>query len=217
MTKQIPSRRLPSGASKAAAERGSALVEFLFASALLIVPLLLGTAGIGQNLVRANLVTGVCRDAAHMYAYGVDLSTTSGKNLLVQLAQGLDFTASAGNGTILLSTITYIDDQDCTAAGYTANSSSCPNLYKTVFTRRVVVGNSNLTTSAFGTPSSSIMTTDGSITRQNYLQDSSAIASGFSSLIPLVSGQYAYMAEMYVSSPIYNPFGSGGVSSRSIF
>jgi hypothetical protein len=198
-------------------ERGSALVEFLFASALLIVPLLIGTAGIGQNLIRANSVTGVCRDAAHMYAYGVDLSTAAGKNLVVQLGQGLGITANGGNGTVLLSTITYVDDNDCKAAGLKADNTNCPNRQNMVFTRRIVIGNSSLLTSAFGTPKSSILTSDGSIVTQDYLTDSTARVANFASLIPLTSGQYAYVAEMYVSAPPYNPFGSGGVSSRSIF
>jgi hypothetical protein len=203
--KHLPLRRRTRG-------KGSALVEFVMATGFFIVPLLVGIMVIGQNLILANLVTLVCRDAAHMYAYGVDFSQTGNQNLLIQVAQGINMTTTGGNGVVILSTVTYVASTDCTAAGYQANTTSCPNMNQTVFIRRIVIGNSSLTSSAYGTPNSSILNSDGTISTANYLTDPSAQAANFSSLITLASGQYAYMAEMYVSS-----FNSSGVYSRSIF
>lgn len=216
----IRTERTPiSGVRRRSSERGSALVEFLLAAGLLLVPLLLGTMFFGMSLVRANQVTELCRDAAHMYAYGVDFSQSSSQNLIVQLAQGLNMSTTGGNGVIILSTVTYIADADCVSGGY-SDPSTCPNDKQTVFTNRIVIGNPSLSTSAFGTPSSGIVAANGNITNTNYLKDTSARAVGFSNLIALSSGQYAYVAETFVNSPDFNVWkfsGSGLISSRSIF
>jgi len=141
--------------------------------------------------------------------------------LLLQISRGLNMTINGRNGVVILSMVTYIDDSDCTAAGLQANASQCPNDKKAVFTQRLVIGNSTVRSSAFGTPNAGIVnTTTGNITTHDYLTDTSAVASGFSGVIPLSSGQYAYMAEMFVNSPDYsfgNIFGLPSVSSRSIF
>jgi hypothetical protein len=205
-------------------QSGSALIEFLFASIFLIFPLLLGTFVFGMSLVRANQVAEICRDAGHMYAYGVDFSQLNSKNTLVQMAKGLNMTVTGGNAVVTLSTITYIDDSDCTAAGLA--TSSCPNWHNTVFVRRIVVGNSQLQSSAFGSPSGNIIDSSGNISTSDYLTDTSARATNFSSVIPLVSGQYAYLAEAYAASPDFNLWSDnrfwnwimpGGISARSIF
>lgn len=201
-------------------ERGSALIEFLLATALIILPLLIGTFVIGMSLVRANQVAEVSRDAAHMYAYGVDFSQTSSQNLLLELAQGLNMTLTGGNGVVILSTVTYVGDNDCLAAGI--QPGDCPNDNSTVFTRQIVVGNSALQGSAFGTPSAAIIGSGGNITTMNYLTNASARANNFASVITLSSGQYAYVAETFVISPDFNIFGGGlispgGISARSIF
>jgi len=182
---------------------------------------LFGTFIFGMRLVRANQVAEVCRDAGHMYAYGVDFSQTSSQNMLVQLAQGLNITTSGGNGVIILSTITYIASNDCIAGGY--SSGSCPNINNTVFTRRIVIGNANLSingqlqASAFGTPPSSIIDSSGNISSANYLGSSAAIANNFYSIIQVSSGQYAYVAEAFFVSPDFSLLSPGGISARSIF
>jgi hypothetical protein len=202
-------------------QQGSALLEFLLASLLLIFPLLFGTFLFGMRLVRANQVAEVCRDAGHMYAYGVDFSQTSSQNVLAQLAQGLKMTPTGGNGVVILSTITFIGPNDCTAGGYT--SGTCPNVNNTVFTQRIVVGNPNLyinsqlQASAFGTPSSTIIDSQGNISTANYLGKSSAIATNFLSVIPITSGQSAYVAEAFFLSPDFNLLSPGGIAARSIF
>jgi len=204
-------------------EEGSALIEFLLASIFLIFPLLLGTIVFGLSLVRANQVAEVCRDAGHMYAYGVDFSQPSSQNMLVQLAQGLNMTTSGGNGVVILSTVTLLAANDCVAGGFA--SGACPNLGQTVFTRRIVIGNSQLHTSAFGNPAG-IVGSGGNIQAADYAASASAVASNFSSVIPLPAGQFAYVAEAFVVSPDFKFWGGnsywswispGGISARSIF
>lgn len=201
-------------------QRGSALVEFVVCFALFWVPLFLGLVVMGFDLIRAMQVTQVCRDAGHMYSYGMDFSQTAYQNLLVSLAPGLNMTTTGGNGVVILSTVTYIAASDCTAGGYQATQSSCANLNQTVFTRRIVVGNSALHASAFGTPSSSDMDSSGNISSAGYLNNSNDRAVGFSNLIPLQSGQFSYMSEMYVQSPDvswWSYLGTAWANSRSIF
>lgn len=194
---------------------GSALVEFSL-STLFWIPLLLGTIFIGLNIVRAIEVTQICRDAGHMEAYGVDFSQPANQQILVQLAAGFTFTVNSGNGVIILSTITMISPQDCTAAGL----SSCANINYPVFTRRIVIGNSSLRSSSFGTPNAADIDASGNISAKYYLNDTTTRAGTFNSVLPLLSGQYAYLAEAYFSSPDLNwpGFVSGsGNYTRVIF
>jgi hypothetical protein len=205
-------------------EEGSALIEFLLASIFLIFPLLLGTIVFGLSLVRANQVAEVCRDAGHIYAYGVvDFSLPSSQNMLVQLSQGLNMTTSGGNGVIILSTVTLVGADDCRAGGFP--SGDCRNLDKAVFTRRIVVGNSQLHGSAFGDPAG-IVGSGGNIQPADYAASASALAGNFSNVIPLTVGQFAYVAEAFFVSPDLNFWGGnsywswispGGISARSIF
>jgi hypothetical protein len=180
----------------------------------------LGTIVLGLNLARSIRVTELCRDAGHMYAYGVDFSQTANQNLLLRLANGLNITATSGNGVIIFSTVTYIAASDCTAGGLTANASQCPNLNYMVFTNRLVIGNASLKTSAFGTPNSGDMDSSGSISSSEFLTDTTTRATGFSNLITVSSGQYAYVSEAYFSSPDYDWTGfltGTGVAARNVF
>ncbi|HEX3681964.1 MAG TPA: hypothetical protein VHU83_05425 [Bryobacteraceae bacterium] len=206
---RMPQNRPPVG------ERGSALIEFLLCMTLLIVPLLLGTTVLGLNLIREIQVTEVCRDATHMYSQGVDFTEASYQSELFKIAQGLNISASGGNGVIILSTITYIDSNACTAGGYT--SSNCTNLNQNVFTRQVVIGNSSLRASAFGTPPVDATNSDN-VTQANYLTNATARANF--SVIPLSAGQYAYVGETYFTTPDlswWGPLGTTGISARFVF
>lgn len=200
-------------------ENGMALIEFVF-SGLFWIPLLLGTIILGLNLIRAIQVTQVCRDAGHMFSEGIDFSQTANQSLLIDLAQGLNMTATGGNGVIILSEVKYVTSTDCTAAGLQANTTSCPNMNQIVFTLRLVIGNSSLHASNFGTPNAGDMNSDGSIDPSVYLTDPSTVATGLSNLISLSSGQTSYMSEMWVTSPDIDNWaylGSAGASARSIF
>lgn len=207
-------------------ERGSAVIEFVLCFGLFWVPLFMGMLVIGFNLIRAVQATQVCRDAGHMYSFGVDFSQIGYKNLLASLAQGLsiDPTGTGGRGVVILSTVTYVDATQCQAGGYPV---TCPNRGQIVFTRRIVVGKSSLHSSAFGTPNASLIDSAGNIRAGNntgtsgYLNDSSTIANGFSGVLSLTSGQqYAYISELFVQSSDYDWWSFLGplqVSARSIF
>jgi hypothetical protein len=202
-------------------QRGSSLLEFLLASLLLILPLLFGTFIFGMRLVRANQVAEVCRDAGHMYAFGANFSQSGGQNELVKLAQGLNLTPTGGNGVIILSTITFVGPNDCVANGYP--SGNCPNLNNTVFAGRLIIGNSGLTinsqaqVSLFGTPPASIVDGNGNISPANYVQSTGAVANNFYSVIPISSGQLAYVAEAFFLAPDFSLLNPGGITARSIF
>ncbi len=210
-------------------QRGSALVEFLLCFCLLWIPLFLGTVEIGFNLIQAIQVNQVCRDAGHMYAYGVDFSQSSNKYLLASFAPRLniDPTGAGGTGEVILSTIDYIDDAQCQAGGYRSDAL-CPNYGKDVITQQIVIGKA-LKASVFGTPSAAITdpTTgkvqNGNLLTRGYLNDASAVATNFSSVITLSSGatgeQYAYVSEMFLHSSNFNWYfpGTMWVSSRNVF
>ncbi len=181
-------------------QRGSTAIE-LALSLLVLMPLLMGTSVLGINLVRGIQVTQFCRDVAHMYAYGVDFSQPGSKVLLTNLAQGLNVKTQGGDGVVLFSTVTSIVDADCLAAGLAATTSKCPNLGQAVFTRRIVVGNSSLMRSHYGTPPSNIVGSDGYISASNYLKNTGARAVGFETLMQVDSGQFAYLTEAYVAAP----------------
>ena len=196
------------------------MVEFTLATAFFLVPLLCGTMVIGVNLIREMEVTQVCRDACHMHSFGVDFSLPENQDLVVNLAQGLSFQKSGGNGVLILSTLTFVGPNDCIAGGYQPNGSSCANINQTVITRRVVIGDSSLRASGFGTPNASLIDSSGNISPSGYLNNTSTRANGFSALVTLASGQYSYLSEMYVATPDlswWSYLSTTGVSARSIF
>jgi hypothetical protein len=192
------------------------------------VPLFLGTVQFGFRLIRAVQVNQVCRDAGHMYAFGIDFSQPSNKYLLASFGPSLsvDPTAAGGNGEVILSTINYVDDAQCLAGGY-LTTLLCPNYQKDVIIRQIIVGKA-FKQSAFNTPDPSIIDSSGNVQSGNlltrgYLNDPTTIATNFSSLITLSSGvsgqQTAYVSEMFVQSSTFNLYfpGTTWVSSRNIF
>jgi hypothetical protein len=201
-------------------EKGTAILEFAFCVTFFWMPLFLGMIVIGFNLIRAVQVTQVCRDAGHMYANGIDFSQSAYQTLLINLAIGLNMSTSGGNGVEILSTVMYVNAAACTAGGYTANSSNCPNLNKIVFTRRIVVGNSTIHSSNLGNPISSDLDSSGNVSVSGYLTDTRNQVAGFSNIIPLTGGQFAFVSELFVSSPdtAWCPFLSvPTIAAQSIF
>lgn len=203
-------------------EQGTAMIEFVLATGLLILPMFFGVITVGLSLVLANQVTEVCRDTGHMYAYLVDFSQDSSKTLVTsQLAQGLGMTNTGGNGVIYLSTITLVDASSCTASSLQANSSSCPNMNKFVVTKRIVIGDPTTKNSTYApniTPA--IITSTGQISSRDYLTDPSVEAVGFGNVIALTVGQNAYLSEMFVNPPtggLWLLFKSNIVAARSVF
>ncbi len=203
----MPRRAARRGVS--ARERGSSLIEFVVCFALFWIPFFFGMWNVGISLIRTIQVTEVCRDAAHMLAFGIDFSDPSNQSMLQTVAQGLNLNAT-GQSVVILSVVTYVDNGDCTADGL----SNCSNTNKYVFTKRLVIGNSSVRSSAFGSPNAGDMDNYGNIAVSKYLTDSTCVANGFSNLMTLVSGQYAYMAETTLTSP---DLGGRQSSARSIF
>jgi hypothetical protein len=200
-------------------QSGTTMIEFCLSISLWMV-VLMGLSVVGLNLIQGLQVEQICRDSGHMYSEGLDYTQTGNQSLLMMLCSGLSVTPSGGNGVFLFSTVEYIDTPQCTAAGLQGNTSSCPNLGQDVFIQRVVVGNSSLFSSKFGTPSASIIGTSGNIASSEYLTNASALATGFSGVLSLTGGQVGYLTETYFSSANFNwgSYMSGtGVYERSIF
>jgi TadE-like protein len=192
-------------------ERGSAMIEFVMCVGLFWAPLFFGATQFGFHLIQALQVTQVCRDAGHMFAYGIDFSQTSNQYLLASFAPALnvDPTGAGGSSVVILSTVNYIGLADCQAGGY---GSTCPNYGQLVFTSQTVIGNPSLHASAFGTPVTSATTglvQPGSPSTAGYLNAASALVVGFPN-ISLATGttgqQYAYIAEMFSKSSTMNWF-----------
>lgn len=210
-------------------ESGSSVIEFLLCTTFFLLPLLFGTAVTGLCLITSIEVTEFTRDAAHLFSYGIDFSSTSGQQMLGQIAPGLasgtpPVLTSGGNAVVIFSIVTPISQTDCTGAGFTA--SNCSNMGSTVITRRIVVGNTSLLTSRYATPSSSIINSSTGVISSGtpspsytggYMNDSSAQVQNFS-ISSLPDGQYAYIAEVYVATPTLGWWGSVGTNNiRSTF
>jgi len=191
-------------------QSGSTMIEFCLSVALWTT-VIMGLSSVGLNLIRALQVEQVCRDAGRMYSAGLDFTQAGNQNLLITVASGLNVTPTGGNGVFVFSTVEYIDTAQC---------SNCANLGQYVFIQRVVVGNSGLLSSPFGTPSASIIGAYGNISSSNYLTNASARAVGFGNVVTLAGGQVAYLTETYFSSPdlaFGNYMNGAGVYERKIF
>jgi Flp pilus assembly protein TadG len=212
--------------------RGSTLLEFAIVIPALVL-LYFGTVGLGIMMGRYIQALQTCRDIAHMYSDGVDFTQSTPQSIIVQqLAAGTGMTAAGGNGVVILSQVQTVYAADCTAAGI----SPCTNQGVPVFTQRIVVGNSSLLTSPFGTPSAGILDSSGNISPNVYLtnSDSSVRTSGFESLLDTASataggsgtppaqaqGDVAYVVEVFFPYPDLGFLGwstAGGAYTRFIF
>lgn len=158
------STRIP--ISRGRSESGSAVLELALIFPFLTL-LLFGSVGIGIMLGRYIQCEQICRDVAHMFSDGVDFSQAANQNIIIQqLALGTGITATGGNGVIILSKISTVYQADCNAAGY---GTQCVNLGLPVFVNRITIGNSSLLSSYFGTPSSTLMDTEGNISPSVYM------------------------------------------------
>ena len=204
-------------------ERGNGLLEFAAVS-IVVIPLFFGMVGAGIQLGRMNEAVQICRDAAHMYARGVDFSQTGNQNILVSLATGSGMTVSGGTGVIIMSQIVQVYQADCTAAGLTAGQ--CTNLNQLVFVSRIVTGNSGLRASNYGTPPAALVNTQGNIAASDYLTKPALVLTGSmvselaNSGLTLNDGDIAYLTEFYESTPdlsFLGASGTGGVYAKAIF
>jgi hypothetical protein len=171
------------------------------------VPMLLGVAGVGLQLGRTLSATQVTRDVAHMYALGQDFSIPGAQNIAKTLSRDFSLTSN-GNGVLILSIIQKVYQADCNALSL----HTCPNLNQTVFAQRIVIGNSTLHASAFGTPPASYIDSSGNIKSTDYCQQAALIAAGFGNVLSLQQGQQARVVEGYFSMPELNllKFTQGG-------
>jgi hypothetical protein len=194
--------------------RGTELIEFALVTSFLL-PLLFGTVVTGLNLGRGIQVIQLSRDTCHMYARSIDFSDPANQNIVVWLANGLGITATGGRGVVILSTVTFIGQPQCTAGGLT--TAQCTNINQPVFIDRIVIGNASARASVFGTPSPALIDSQGNVS--NYMTDTSARAVGFNAVLALQAGDVAYLTETYVVSSDYGlpGFTSTGVYSRAIF
>jgi len=182
---------------------------------LTLTPLTLGTGVIGINMIRTLATVQLSRDAGHMYARGLDFSQPGNQTILATLGSNLGLSATAGSGqaVVILSALTYVDINACTAAGAVdknGNPSGCTNYQKWVFTQRLVIGNSSVRTSNFGSPLTSgptgvtVNATTGKISLSDSVTKAGAVAQ-FNSINPysvvngqgqgLPSGQTLFVAE----------------------
>jgi hypothetical protein len=164
-----------------------------------LVPILLSVFSIGMSLTMAVQASVVARDAGSMFMRYVDFSINSNKSLVVRIARGMGMTETGGNGTVILTQILRIGAAQCVPPY--ANTASCPNFNRHVITKRVIIGQATLTNSTFGTPDTSIVTSDGSITAANYLSNATARADAFDNLMTLGDGETAFISEAYFRTP----------------
>lgn len=195
--------------------RGNSILEM----ALIVsvsVPILLGVTGVGVRLGRTLDATQLTRDVAHMYALGADFSLAGTQAIARTLSRDFSLTPT-GNGVVILSRVIKVFQADCDAAGV----PSCPNKDEPVFAQRIVIGNSTLRVSAFGTPPSGYIDTKGNISSANYCRQPTLVANGFDAVFSLAQNQSAYVVEGYFSMPEVNLayFGSpgGGFYVRMLF
>jgi Flp pilus assembly protein TadG len=204
-------------------EKGNGLLEFAAVS-IVIIPLFFGMVGAGIQLGRMNEAVQICRDAAHMYARGIDFSQVGNQNILVSLATGSGMTVNGGSGVVMMSQIIQVYQADCTAAGLTAGQ--CSNLNQLVFVNRLVTGNSGLRSSNYGTPPAALVNARGNIAASDYLTKSTLVVTGSlaaeltNSGLTLNDGDIAYLTEFYESTPdlsFLGAGGAGGVYAKAIF
>lgn len=198
--------------SRRSRERGGSLLEFVLCFSLFWVPFFFGMWNAGISLIRAIQVTEVCRDAAHMLAFGIDFSQAANQTMLQYIAQGLNLTSS-GSSVVILSVVTYLD-----------SSCSCTNQGQYVLTKRIIIGNPSVissTPSAFGNPPATDMDSSGNIAQSIYTTDASCVAKSFANLMPVTKGvpalsvgQYASVGEMTLVS---SDLGGRKSSALSIF
>lgn len=192
------------------------MVEFTISSFVLI-PLVLGAFVFGFKLVRSLQMEQIVRDVGHMFARNVDFRTTGAAQVAQQLASGFALT-STGTSELILSQISLVQQADCDAGNPTLPAGrACTNLNLPTYVEQVVLGNSGNGHSSFGAPP---VQSDQTVSPADFANNSSAQASGFSSLLALQTGETAYVTEMINLTPEFNISAFPGkplIYARSVF
>jgi len=212
-------------------KKGVSSLEFAFGM-LVMTPLFLGTGVIGVNMIKNLQATQLARDLGHMYARGVNFGKPGNLTVVGNLGQslGLSTTAGTGRGVVILSRLTYVDDNMCAAVSAVdaggVHLGSCTNYGYWVFTQRVAIGNTSVRTSNYGAPLTSgptgvTMAADGSISMSDYVKQAGARAT-FTGVNPyavvngqvsgLPSGEGLYVAEAAALGFNMPPFVSNAVA-----
>ena len=179
-----------------------------------------GAFTVGALLNKALQVSNVTRSAAVLMVTSVtntkaDLNLVLPQNqrILIREANGLGMASDAqydpsstGNGAIFLSKIIMVGANEC-AAGVTPipngvppwNTSACPNYGSYVFAYYVPIGNNTRWASFFGTPPTSVVQSDGTISAANIATDTTVQVplATMQSVITLAPSQYALISETY--------------------
>lgn len=193
--------------------RGSAFSELIL-SMVVLLPMLVGGASLGINLIRTIQVQQLCRSTGSMASRFVDFTVAGNREMLLSTAGGLGITDTGGNGVIILSEVTWISDLDCTAAGYT--TANCTNRLQYVIGRRIYIGDKTLRDSSFGTPNEAgINQTTRKI--NNVYTDTSCRASGFGTVLALNDEEVTYVAEVFVKGAAWSASGLAGFAGNSIY
>jgi hypothetical protein len=209
-------------------EKGQAMVEFSIVTISLTF-MLAGAFTIGAMLNKALQVSNVTRSAAVLMVTSVtnpkaDLNLVLPQNqrILIREANGLGMASDAlfdpsstGNGAIFLSKIILVGPNEC-AAGVTPiplgvppwTTASCPNYNSYVFAYYVAIGNNTRWASAFGTPPSGAILSDGTVSALNIATNTNmqVPTATIQASITLAPSQYALISETYAD-----------VSSVSVF
>jgi Flp pilus assembly protein TadG len=179
-------------------QQGNAIIEFSLVITFLVM-LLMGTFSIGMTLTKSVQAGIVARDAGAMFMRYVDFTLTGNKDILLRLANGMGMTASGGNGVVIMTQIMFVGATECANGGL--STGACPNYNRPVVIKRMTVGNTSLYTTTFGNPSASIIQSDGTLSTNNYLTNTTARADNFSSVMTLNAGEFAFISEAYFNTP----------------
>jgi hypothetical protein len=211
--------------------QGVAIIEFSFVMVVL-VPLLLGTVGIGLRLVQALRTQQLARDSGRMYARDLDFSQPGNKTILATLGAEVGLqTDGTGNSVLVLTTVTYIDKGMCQLDGYALDGAGdpigCPNWKSWAFAQRLIIGNSSIRTSNLGSPlvtgpnPVTVNSTTGKISIHDQVSnrgDQAVFAMGnpfvnttSQELNTLPTGQVLYVTEVAVTGFRLPPFATGDV------
>ena len=211
------------------------MLEFAVVMAFL-VPMFAGLVTISMALSKDIQVSSVCRDADMLEVYavtdpdsGLDLSQTQNQRIIVAEAAGLGMASDAqndpsstGNGVVILSQVINVGPAQCAAGvipppsgiptttppNYGWTSGNCPNYGQYVFSYRIVIGNGTRWSSTVGTPPSTIVNTNGTISAVNIATNTNDLATnmGTGGIMTLSAGTFAIISEMYADVSYLNLF-----------
>jgi hypothetical protein len=215
----MPNSTRSAARTRGHAQKGQAIMEF----GLITVSLALMFAGaftVGAMLNKALQVSNVTRSAAVLMVTSVtnpkaDLNLVLPQNqrILIREASGLGMALDAqydpsptGNGAIFLSKIVLVGNNEC-AAGVTPiptgvppwTTATCPNYNTYVFAYYVAIGNNTRWASAYGTPPSAAIQSDGTVSAVNIATDThvQVPTATIQASITLAPSQYALISETY--------------------